>query len=101
MDSPPQMSALDGAVCLMVMTFQKHLKEGDSLTKCQAKQLIMEEMPGLIQALECQGGFEANFNKLDLNDDGKISFSEFAMMVGGMACACNKELTRMNQQQQL
>ncbi|XP_041636049.1 protein S100-A1-like [Cheilinus undulatus] len=98
MDPMRDPSAMEFSVACIVGIFNRYSGGAESLTKCQAKDLLKAEMPELVEAADSREGFDALFDSLDCNDDGKICFPEFIQMVGFMATAFNEMFIRMQQQ---
>ncbi|XP_041635722.1 protein S100-A11-like [Cheilinus undulatus] len=97
MDPARDPTAMELAVACIVGVFNLHSGGAESLTKCQAKDLLKAEMPELVKAADRQVGFDCLFDKLDSNSDGKICFSEFIHIVGGMATSFNEMFKSMQQ----
>ncbi|KAM3858163.1 ictacalcin-like [Diretmus argenteus] len=86
------MTDVQKAMELLISSFYKYSgKEGDkhNLSKAELKELLQNELGGMLGKTNDQAAVDRVFKDLDANQDNKVDFKEFVIMVSCLTIACN------------
>ncbi|XP_075995404.1 protein S100-P-like [Genypterus blacodes] len=87
------MTDIQGAMCSLISAFQKYSgKEGDdrTLTKNELKELLNNEMKGLLSKPNDKAAIDKIFNDLDANGDQTVDFKEYICLIACITCECHE-----------
>uniref|UniRef100_A0A8C5RD98 EF-hand domain-containing protein n=1 Tax=Leptobrachium leishanense TaxID=445787 RepID=A0A8C5RD98_9ANUR len=86
-------SDVEKALVTVVQCFYKNAKaEGkhDTLSKAEFHKLVSKETPGLVKTTSV----EEKMEKLDINHDGELTFTEYWKFIGDLAREKKEEVKR-------
>lgn len=90
------MSDIQHAMELLIKTFIKYAgKEGDknTLSKAELKELLQNELGGLLGKASDKAAVDHIFKELDTNQDNSVDFNEFGRMVFHLTVLCHEYFT--------
>ncbi|XP_075995401.1 ictacalcin-like [Genypterus blacodes] len=87
------MPKIQQAMIDLITTFQMYAeREGDAhtLTKNELKDLVNNEMKGMLGDTTDQAAIDRIFKDLDVNRDQTVDFKEFVSFVCCLTCMCHE-----------
>ncbi|XP_072099955.1 protein S100-P-like [Mobula birostris] len=93
------MTDLEMCIGALLGVFDKYAgRDGDpnTLTKCEVRDLVKAELPGLLKDQSGKEGVDKIMKDLDSDGDGLMNFQEFAVLVISISVCCHNCLKEMS-----
>lgn len=91
------MSNIETAMALLIASFSKYAgQEGskNTLSKAELKELLQNELGGLLGKANDKAAVDRIFEELDKNKDNSVDFEEFGRMVLCLTVMCHEHFSK-------